>query len=284
MDDSVETRPLDPPRVVSQPDRIPVILTGGLVAVHGLLVFGLPALGLSAWPISRAWGFSFAKLFPWYVIPAYVIAAAISVPTINRNVQDRFSRLNRRIYLPLFSKPWLIAFGLICLPGFWLIRQKYALLGDGYAWIDGVQGGGFDVLGGIRSVWKSYQYGLRWLTIVFQMDATHVVQIAGCLLGVPFIVFAGLFSREVSKQRLLHLRDRRISKEGVIIIKAQQYRTQEKNRQAALDRLQELILSIAVVQKARKSTRPTRNSQKRRMDSKSQRGKTKQLRGRVSDE
>ena len=86
------------------------------------------------------------------------------------------------------------------------------------------------------------------------------------------------------KQRLLELRDRRISKEGVIIIKAQQYRTQEKNRQAALDRLQELIKTVSVVPKARKPTRPTRNSQKRRMDSKAQRGKTKQLRGRVDEQ
>ena len=86
------------------------------------------------------------------------------------------------------------------------------------------------------------------------------------------------------KQRLLALRDRRISKEGVIIIKAQQYRTQEKNRQAALERLQELIKRVAVVQKARKPTRPTKASQKRRMDSKTQRGKTKLLRGRVSDQ
>ena len=86
------------------------------------------------------------------------------------------------------------------------------------------------------------------------------------------------------RQRLLELRDRRISKEGVIIIKAQQYRTQEKNRQAALDRLQELIKTVSVVPKARKPTRPTKNSQKRRMDSKTQRGKTKQLRARVSDQ
>ena len=86
------------------------------------------------------------------------------------------------------------------------------------------------------------------------------------------------------KQRLLDLRDRRISKEGVVIIKAQQFRTQEKNRQAALERLQELIKTVAVVQKARKPTRPTKNSQKRRMDSKTQRGKTKVLRGRVSDQ
>ena len=83
------------------------------------------------------------------------------------------------------------------------------------------------------------------------------------------------------KQRLLHLRDQRISKEGVIVIKARRYRTQEKNRQAALERLQEMIKGIAVVQKARKPTRPTKNSQKRRMDSKAQRGRIKALRGRV---
>jgi len=86
------------------------------------------------------------------------------------------------------------------------------------------------------------------------------------------------------RQRLLELRDRRISKEGVIIIKAQQFRTQEKNRQAALERLQELIKTVSVVPKARKPTRPTKNSQKRRMDSKTQRGKTKQLRGRVDEQ
>lgn len=83
------------------------------------------------------------------------------------------------------------------------------------------------------------------------------------------------------KLRLLDLRDRRISKEGVIIIKAQQFRTQEKNRQAALARLQELIKAVSVVRKARKPTRPTKNARQRRMDSKTQRGKTKALRGKV---
>lgn len=86
------------------------------------------------------------------------------------------------------------------------------------------------------------------------------------------------------KQRLLDLRDRRISKEGVVIIKAQQYRTQEKNRQAALVRLQELIKTVAVVQKARRPTKPTKSSQRKRMDSKTQRGKTKLLRGKVADQ
>lgn len=88
---------------------------------------------------------------------------------------------------------------------------------------------------------------------------------------------------EFYKQQLLALRDRRITKDGVIIIKAQQYRTQEKNREDALLRLQELVKSAAIVQKARRATKPTKGSQKRRVDSKTQRGKTKALRGRVSE-
>jgi ribosome-associated protein len=85
------------------------------------------------------------------------------------------------------------------------------------------------------------------------------------------------------KQRLLSLRDRRISKEGVIIIKAQKFRTQEKNRDDALERLRELIKGVAVVQKARRPTKATKSSKKRRLDSKTRRGKTKSLRGRVSE-
>lgn len=85
------------------------------------------------------------------------------------------------------------------------------------------------------------------------------------------------------KQRLLKLRDKRITKEGVIIIKAQKYRTQEKNREDAFDRLMEIIKQVAVVQKTRRPTKPTRGSQKRRMDDKAKRGKTKALRGKVFD-
>ncbi len=88
---------------------------------------------------------------------------------------------------------------------------------------------------------------------------------------------------EFYKQRLLELRDQRISKDGVIVIKAQQFRTQEQNKDDALLRLQELIKSVAVVQKARLPTRATRSSQRRRMDSKTQRGKIKELRGRVTE-
>ncbi|MCW8328685.1 aminoacyl-tRNA hydrolase [Photobacterium sp. SDRW27] len=83
------------------------------------------------------------------------------------------------------------------------------------------------------------------------------------------------------KERLLKLSDHRITKDGVIIIKAQQYRTQEQNKEDALMRLKELIQSSAVQQKARRATKPTKGSQRRRMDKKTQRGQTKTLRGKV---
>jgi ribosome-associated protein len=89
---------------------------------------------------------------------------------------------------------------------------------------------------------------------------------------------------DIYKQRLLALHDNRISKDGVIIIKAQSHRTQEKNRQDALDRLRDIIKLATVVPKARRPTRATRNSQTKRMDSKTKHGKNKQLRGRVSDD
>ncbi len=83
------------------------------------------------------------------------------------------------------------------------------------------------------------------------------------------------------KERLLNLRDRRIGKEGVIVIKAQKYRTQEKNREDALARLQALIRDVSVVKKTRRPTTPTKGSQTRRMDSKARRGKLKATRGKV---
>jgi ribosome-associated protein len=85
------------------------------------------------------------------------------------------------------------------------------------------------------------------------------------------------------KERLLRLRDRRITSKGVIVIKAREYRTLEKNREAALSRLQTLIKSVGATRKARKPTRPSRSSQRKRVDSKVKRGRTKALRGRVSE-
>ncbi len=86
---------------------------------------------------------------------------------------------------------------------------------------------------------------------------------------------------EFYKERLLAMRDQRITSDGVIVIKAQQFRTQEKNRQDALDRLQALIRQAGVVQRARKATKPSRNARKKRMDKKTKHGANKSLRGRV---
>ncbi len=86
---------------------------------------------------------------------------------------------------------------------------------------------------------------------------------------------------EFYKERLLKLKDKRITKEGVIVIKSQQHRSQEQNREEALERLVELIKSVNVVQKRRVATKPTKGSQKRRLNSKKQHGQKKKLRGKV---
>jgi ribosome-associated protein len=88
---------------------------------------------------------------------------------------------------------------------------------------------------------------------------------------------------DIYKERLGKLSDQRITAEGVIIIKAQRFRSQEKNRDDALQRLQILVRSVAITRKTRKPTKPSRNSQKRRVDSKTRRGQTKSLRGPVRD-
>ena len=83
---------------------------------------------------------------------------------------------------------------------------------------------------------------------------------------------------ESYKVKLLHLNDQRVSKDGIIIIKAQLYRTQEKNRQDALLRLRHLIRQVMVRHKPRKPTRPSRVAVQRRIDSKTKRGRLKALR------
>lgn len=83
------------------------------------------------------------------------------------------------------------------------------------------------------------------------------------------------------KQRLLKLSDQRISSDAILIIKAQRFRSQDKNREDALSRLQDIIRSVAVNQKARRPTKPSRNARRKRVDSKTKRGQLKNLRGRV---
>ena len=88
---------------------------------------------------------------------------------------------------------------------------------------------------------------------------------------------------DLLKERLLRLNDQRISSDGIIVIKAQQYSSKERNQKNALKRLFELIESVSSVPRKRKITRPTINSDKKRLDSKTHRGQTKVMRMRVVD-
>jgi len=85
------------------------------------------------------------------------------------------------------------------------------------------------------------------------------------------------------KERLLNLRDKRITKDGIIVIKAQQHRTQEQNRKAAIDRLVAFLKGVAVVPKRRMKTKATKASQHRRLERKAHRSQIKSLRGKVTD-
>ncbi len=86
------------------------------------------------------------------------------------------------------------------------------------------------------------------------------------------------------KDKLLRLSDKRITQDGIIVIKAQEYRSQIKNREDALARLKELIQSAMVIKKKRKPTKPTANSQQKRLDSKSKRSQIKSNRRKIDDE
>jgi ribosome-associated protein len=88
---------------------------------------------------------------------------------------------------------------------------------------------------------------------------------------------------EFYKERLLQLSDQRISKDGVIVIKAQEHRSREKNLAEALERLRELIQAVGVVPRKRRPTKPTHGSKLRRLEGKGRRGEVKALRGKVRD-
>jgi ribosome-associated protein len=88
---------------------------------------------------------------------------------------------------------------------------------------------------------------------------------------------------EIYKERLLQLNDQRITQDGVIVIKSQEHRSQEKNREAAMNRLRELIKGAIALPKKRKPSKPTRSSQRKRLDSKAKRGQVKATRGKISE-
>ncbi|MFT4676714.1 MAG: ribosome-associated protein [Patiriisocius sp.] len=95
---------------------------------------------------------------------------------------------------------------------------------------------------------------------------------------------AGSSLPEEIKTALQNLKDSRITRDGWVVIKAQKFRTQEKNRDDALSRLRDMILRVSKKQKLRRPTKPSKAAKQRRMDSKTKRGRSKNLRGRVTDE
>lgn len=120
------------------------------------------------------------------------------------------------------------------------------------------------------------------LAIRAQGPGGQNVNKVSCAVHLRFNIGASSLPEQV-KQRLLALPDRRISQDGVLVIKAQRSRSLDQNKEDALRRLQELVDSVAEAPLARRATRPTRSSQRKRLDAKTTRGQTKALRGKVNE-
>jgi len=126
-----------------------------------------------------------------------------------------------------------------------------------------------------------YCYCFGWLFELFGLIGQNINKVSSAI-HLRFNIAASSLPDEF-KSRLLEMRDQRITKDGVIIIKAQEFRSQEMNRGEALRRLKELVQSIAVLPAVRRATKPTRSSQRKRMDSKVKRGAIKSMRGKVNE-
>ncbi len=102
-------------------------------------------------------------------------------------------------------------------------------------------------------------------------------------IHIRFDVQASTAMSDEDRERLLKVKDRRLSKDGVIVIKSQRYRSQDKNRSDALVRLAEMIRKALVEEKPRKATKPSKKSRQKRLDEKTRRGRLKESRGKVTD-
>ena len=102
-------------------------------------------------------------------------------------------------------------------------------------------------------------------------------------IHIRFDVQASTAISDEDRERLLKVKDRRLSKDGVIVIKSQRYRSQDKNRLDALERLAEMIRKALVEEKPRKATKPSKRSRQKRLDEKTKRGRLKESRGKVTE-
>ena len=123
---------------------------------------------------------------------------------------------------------------------------------------------------------------VEFIAIRAQGPGGQNVNKVSCAVHARFDIRASSLPDHV-KERLLALRDTRLTREGVLVLKAQQSRSLEQNKEDALQRLQALVDAAAVVQTVRRPTKPTRGSQRRRLDEKTRSGQIKALRGRVNE-
>src|SRR5690606_25704723 len=123
---------------------------------------------------------------------------------------------------------------------------------------------------------------VEFIAIRAQGPGGQNVNKVSCAVHARFDIGASSLPDEV-KERLLATRDSRITRAGVVVLKAQTSRSLEQNKEEALQRLQALVDAAAEVQPVRRPTRPTRSSQRRRLDAKTRSGNIKALRGKVSE-
>ena len=123
---------------------------------------------------------------------------------------------------------------------------------------------------------------VEFIAIRAQGPGGQNVNKVSCAVHARFDVRASSLPEHI-KERLLAMRDTRLTREGVLVLKAQQSRSLEQNKEDALQRLQALVDAAAVVQTVRRPTKPTGGSQRRRLDEKTRSGQIKALRGRVSE-